>query len=146
MRWCISTTGRKWMLEVIQRLFSEVFNWSTYKRKRIAITSMIRRKKAKYHKTLIQENKSNPKGFWKAIKKCLPDNKSYQQRTSSFNMNSIVTKNKKEMANGFNKFFASVAAKLRAALPPCAHQDVNGIKYQVYPQKKRFHFKPVLLE
>ena len=55
---------------------------------------MIRRKEAKYHKTLIQENRSNPKGVWKAIQKCLPDNKSCQQRSGSFNITSIVTKDK----------------------------------------------------
>ena len=118
-------------------------HWSTYKRKRNAVTSMIRRKKANYHKALIQENKSNPQGFWKAIKKCLPDNKSCQQRPSSFNINSVATKDKKEIANGFNKFFASIAAKLRDDLPPCAPQDISVIKHQVNPQNRRFRFKPV---
>ena len=58
-------------------------------------------------------------------------------------MNSIVTKNKKEISNGFKKFFASVAEKLRAVLPPCAHHDVRGIRHQVNPHNKKFCFKPV---
>ena len=116
--------------------------WSTYKRKRNAVTFMIRRKKAKYHKTLIQENKSNPKGFWKAIKKCLPDNKACQQRSRSFNIDSTVTKDKKEIANGFNRFFASVAAKLRAALPACA-PHLDGIRHKLNPRNERFRLKPV---
>ena len=92
---------------------------------------------------MIQENKSIPKGSWKAIKKCLPDNKPCKQRSISFNINSIVTKDKKEIVSSFNKFFANVAAKLRAALPPCSPEDVNGIRHQVNPQNKRFRFKPV---
>ena len=36
---------------------------------------MIRREKARYYKMLIQENQSDPKGFWKAVKKCLPEKK-----------------------------------------------------------------------
>ena len=36
-----------------------------------------------------------------------------------------------------------MAAKLRAALPPCSPEDVNGIRHQVNPQNKRFRFKPV---
>lgn len=72
----------------------------------------------------------------------MPYNKSCQQRTSTFNINSIVTRDKKEISKGFNKFFPRVTSKLRAALPPCAHQDVNGIRHKVNTQNERFPFKP----
>ena len=50
--------------------------------------------------------------FWKAIKECRSYIKTCQQRSSSFNRNSTLTKDKREIPNYFNRLFANVAAKL----------------------------------
>ena len=78
---------------------------------------MIRQEKARYYKNLIQESQSTPQKLWRAIKKCLSNKKPCEQKPKSLRINSTITSDKREIANGFNTFFTNVAATLRATLP-----------------------------
>ena len=107
---------------------------------------MIRLEKARYYKRLIQENQSDPKGFWNAVKKCLPDKKAAQQRPKSLEINSTITNDKREIANGFNSFFTKVAETLRATLPRMCQTTLDETscnRNRINPRGKKFLFRPV---
>ena len=97
------------------------------------------------YKRLTQENQSDPKKFWKAVKKCLPD-KACQQRPQSMQINSTITNDKREVANGFNIFFTKVAVTLRATLPRMSQATLDKTfcnKSRINPRGKKFLFRPV---
>ena len=62
---------------------------STYKTKRDRVISIIGQEKAIYYTRLIKGNQSDPKTFWRAVKKFLPY-KACQQRPKSLEINSPI--------------------------------------------------------
>jgi len=119
--------------------------WSTYKRKRNRVTCMIRQKKARYYKSLIQESQSTPQKLWKAIKKCLSNKKPCEQKPKSLRINSTITSDNREIANGFNKFFTNVSATLRATLPrvyEATSAKSSGNGNDISPKDIKFVFRP----
>lgn len=81
---------------------SEV-DWNTYKRLRNACTTEIRKARNNYHQTLLTENKSNPKKFWRTIKSIFPSKKSV----------SVSYESNKTKANSFCSFFSNIAKTLK---------------------------------
>ena len=57
-------------------------HWSRYKSLRNQVTTMIRKAKSSYNRRIIEENSDDPKNFWKAVKKVLP-NKSVTPQPSA---------------------------------------------------------------
>eukprot|EP00794_Sanderia_malayensis_P020943 gene20943-22996_t len=73
-------------------------DWSAYRRKRNAVTKMLRTSIAKYNQNLLSENAYNPKRFWKEIKKCFPSKKSTNSKSSSvFYENGVKITDKKDL-------------------------------------------------
>ena len=106
---------------------------------------MIRQKKARYYKSLIQESQSTPQKLYKAIKKCLPNKKPCEQRPKSLRINSTITSDNREIANGFNKFFTNVSATLRATLPrvyEATSAKSSGNGNDISPKDIKFVFRP----
>ena len=78
-----------------------------YKRARNYCNGKIRESKCKYYKNLIEENKSNPRKFWDAIKTIFP--------TKSKASLSPMNKGKSEkLANVFSDYFTNIVSKLIA--------------------------------
>lgn len=80
-------------------------NWSAYKRLRNTCTNLLRSARRKYHQNLLNENRLNPKNFWKAIKKIFPSKKKTSPSSSESESNEKVSK--------FRDLFASVVNKLK---------------------------------
>ena len=120
--------------------------WSSYKTKRNKVTCKIRQKKARYNKNLCQENQSSPQSLWKAIRNFLPNKKPCEQRPKSLQINSTITSDKREIANGFSAFFINFAATLQATLPKACKATLVKMacsRDSISPNVKRFVFRPV---
>jgi len=83
------------------RKSNSVEDWNTYKQLRNICTNLLRSAKRKYHHNLLNENRLNPKNFWKAIfpakRKAKPScnsSKSSTEKASNF-FESAVYKLKK---------------------------------------------------
>ena len=75
----------------------------------------MRRTKSKYHQSVVNNNLGNPEKFWKTIKELYPNKSTSNNiKSSSFNSDELSTSDKGTIANGFNKFFTSVASNLKA--------------------------------
>ena len=101
---------RDYHLRKARRTNSEI-DWSAYKRHRNDVTYCIRSSKANYYRNLLRENISNPKDFWKQIKKSYPV-KEKGKSGNSFNINDEIITDKKSISNAFCKFFANVGSSL----------------------------------
>ena len=55
------------------RRINTELHWSRYKSLRNQVTAMIRKAKSSYNRRIIEENSDDPKNFWKALKKVLPN-------------------------------------------------------------------------
>ena len=85
-----------------------------YKLQRNRANTLLRHSKNKYHQSVLNENIGNPEKFWKTIKQLYPcKNSAENVSTTSFNIDNKVTTDKSAIANGFNTFFVTIAAKLK---------------------------------
>ena len=91
-------------------------DWSRYRSYRNQVNSEIRRAKAEYNRTLIQENMDNPKNFWKTIKKILPSNSSKSESINQLKCDGQQITDKVLVANSFCKFFSNVKSRISQAL------------------------------
>ena len=101
---------RDYYLRKAKKSGSEL-DWSSYRRLRNATTALIRKNKANYQREAFQNNSHSPNDFWKEIKKLYPL-KEQKQKPNSFCVNSKVTIEKKEIANGFCAYFTSIGSSI----------------------------------
>ena len=80
-------------------------DWSSYKRQRNRVTSLVKKCKNNYHKDLLKESANTPDKFWAAIKKVYPAKSSVSNTGTVFEINGTKTTNKQEIAESFCNFF-----------------------------------------
>ncbi|XP_072028290.1 uncharacterized protein [Amphiura filiformis] len=85
-------------------------DWEEYKQCRNEVTSMIRKAKETYCKQSVSQNAGDSKKMWKALNDILPHKAS--PSPSSITIDDEVCTSVNDIANGFNKYFTGVAAKL----------------------------------
>ena len=115
-------------------------HWCLYKNARNKVNRLIRKSKAKYHRSLISENAKDPKNFWKAVKQVYPMKETPPSNCKAFEISGKLIDNKRDIANSFCEFFVSQAARLCELLP-------NQFKWQntsdIVQTPHRFNFRPV---
>ena len=128
-------------------------HWSTYRRLRNSVTRIIRSRKAKYHKTQLQENVNDPAAFWKYVKKCFPTKSKRNASSKSFVIDDEVICDKKVIANGFCEFFSTVGTKLQEGVLSIKNRvwqshktECQILKSKINPTNKTFRFKDVNLK
>lgn len=96
-------------------------HWSRYKSLRNQVTAMIRKAKSSYNGRIIEENSDDPKNFWKAVKKVLPNKSVTPQPSASIEPITVdgkTTTDALTIANGFCTYFTNVVEKLLSSIPP----------------------------
>ena len=86
-------------------------HWSRYKSLRNQVTAMIRKAKSSYNGRIIEENSDDPKNFWKAVKKVLPNKSVTPQPSASIEPITVdgkTTTDALTIANGFCTYFTNV--------------------------------------
>lgn len=81
---------------------------------------MIRKAKSSYNRRIIEENSDDPKNFWKAVKKVLPNKLITPQPPASLEPITVdgkTTTDALTIANGFCTYFATVVEKLLSNIP-----------------------------
>ena len=81
-------------------------DWDRYKKLRNSCNNNIKRSKQSYHKNVLQENSTNPAGFWKAIKTIFPT----KSKTS---ISPLDLEEKQNKANVFSNYFSNVVNSLK---------------------------------
>lgn len=82
-------------------------DWNSYKKLRNNCNNLLKKTKAQYHKNILQENRMDPKGFWKSIKQIFPT-KSRRDNNASNNENSNQT-----LADRFGEYYFSAVYKIK---------------------------------
>ena len=73
-------------------------DWSSYKRQRNRVISLVKKCKNKYHRDLLKESANTPDKFWAAIKKVYPTKSSVSNTGTVFELDWTNTTNKQEIA------------------------------------------------
>ena len=94
------------------RLNNTQQDWSTYKRLRNTVTYSLKRSKANYYRTLLNESCDQPKLFWKNIKKVFSTKSGNKETSSTMKIGDTITNDKSLIANGFCNYFTNVAKSL----------------------------------
>ena len=82
---------------------------------------MIRKAKSSYNRRIIEENSDDPKNFWKAVKKVLPNKSVTPQPSASIEPMKVdgkTTTDALTIADGFCTYFTNVVEKLLPGIPP----------------------------
>ena len=116
----------------------------SYKALRNYCNILIRNAKSNYHKNLINENKNNPRMFWKSIKSVFPNNKGSSVNNSSIPfLESDCDTNYTSKANIFCHFFSTVAKKLKEISIPMTNFTWRKPIEIASRTNKKFNFKYV---
>jgi hypothetical protein len=94
-------------------------NFNSFKQLRNKTQSMILNAKQNYFTDTLEENKSDSKSLWKALKNLgLPSKKTNSSSSSiGLNINGVISFNKLHVAEKFNSFYVNVASNLVKKLP-----------------------------
>jgi hypothetical protein len=96
------------------------------------VNNCIRQAKESYYKTKLFENKNNPKGIWKLLKKLIPHKNKYPPRT--------VQPESATISNCFNNYFSTIGSKLCKSPSRPINQSL------VSSENRSFHFNPLEVE
>ena len=84
-----------------------------FKCQRNTVNKLVKKAKSQYHQDQLNECANEPKDFWKSLKSIFPV-KGKEKLVKSFHINNELTHDSKEIASGFNTFFANVASVVKS--------------------------------
>ena len=108
-------------------------HWSRYKSLRNQVTAMIRKAKSSYNRRIIEENSDDPKNFWKAVKKVLPNKSVTPQPSASIEPMTVdgkTTTDALTIADGFCTYFTNVVEKLLSGILPLNWNQLSRGMYE----------------
>ena len=82
------------------------------------VNSNVRKYKANYNRTIMEDNVHSPQQFWKMAKKRYPMWDKSSARTTTLDISRKLTTNKRTIANPFCVHYSTCAEKLCKTLPP----------------------------
>lgn len=94
--------------------------YSDYCKLRNKVQKEVKKAKEEYISNKIEENKNNPKKLWQQLKGLGYSSKQKDNASVVLSVEGQNCHDLKEIANVFNNFFTTVAAKLVKKLPPCS--------------------------
>ena len=121
-------------------------HWSRYKRLRNQITAMIRKAKSSYNHRIIEDNFDDPKNFWKAVKRVLPNKSITPQPSASIEPVTVdgkTTTDALTITNGFCTYFATVVEELLSNVPTLIRNQLSAEACLNNPSQSLFSLKPV---
>ena len=88
-----------------------------YKKYKNKLTSILRYCEKEYYTNLLECQKNNVKGTWKVLNKIIRKKNTSSKFPESFKDKNNVISDKKQIANGFNRFFTNVGPDLASSIP-----------------------------
>ena len=111
-------------------------DWHLYRQHRNKVNASIKKSKASYNKTLLEENAKNPKQFWTLIKKLYPMKENTSPVLSALEVDGKLETTKQGIASTFCKYFATCAEKLCGSLQQnFTWQNDNGLGHATFTFK-----------
>lgn len=83
-------------------------DWNAYKTLRNKCVNMQRKAKGVYHKNKINENRLNPKKFWKTVKDIFPT------KAGTYNSNTNTASDNRSLADRFRNYFSTAVGELKS--------------------------------
>ena len=96
-------------------------NLNKYKKFSSIYNKLLRKAKSTYYHEQFSLAKNNIKETWVLIKSALNKNNVHDDLPEIFINNNMVLKNKKVIADSFNKYFATIGTQLNDSVPPSMH-------------------------
>jgi len=112
-------------------------DWNEYRRTRNKCNAKVKEAKRKYHRNLIEDNKSNPRKFWDAIKVVFPS-KSKKAADSS-----AKEFEKKALVNAFSTYFGNVVTELKSKIISFSNYIWRSHTNRTTRTHQTFHFSYV---
>ena len=102
-------------------------------------TKLKRLAKSKYYTDILYMNVSNVKRTWQILREVLNRQPNHNKQNELFVIGDIKTNNKKDIANGFNTFFANIGKTINDQItqPPDVYSDLFK---DLEKKKKKFVF------
>ena len=110
-------------------------DWKIYKTLRNHCNNLLRYAKSKFNKNLLVENRNNPEGFWKVIKKIFPKKASTNATSSGHS--------KKARVERFSEHYANVIHSIKSKFIHCRDFIWQVPAYILPRTLKSFQFTPV---
>ena len=105
-----------------------------------------RKAKSSYNHRIIEENFDDPKNFWKAVKKVLPNKSVTPQQSAAIEPITVdgkTTTDALTIANGFCTYFTDVVGKLLSSIPPLNWNQLSTEACLNNSSQSLFSLKPV---
>ena len=125
------------------RKTNKTYDWDVYKRKRNFVKNQVQRLKRNHFKTQLEENATKPDRFWKIVNDIYSTKSKSETTSNRFTFENETVTSKQEIANGFCKFFSTIANKLKSKAFPFKNLVWGNKKAEVYFEKHQFQFKEV---
>ena len=125
------------------RRTNKAVDWDTFKRKRNFVKNEVQRLKRNYYKSKLKENATKPEKFWKVINEIYSTKSNREDVPKSFNVDGKLIYESEGIANGFCKFFSTIAKKLKVKTFPLTNMVWKSKNSSVYFEKHQFSFKDV---
>ena len=121
-------------------------HWFRYKSLRNQVTAMIRKEKSCYNRRIVEENSDDPKNFWKAVKKVLPNKSVTSQPSAStepITVDGKTTTDALTIGNGFCTYFTNVVEKLLSSISPLNWKQLSTEACLINSSQSLLSLKPV---
>ena len=102
--------------------------------------------KSSYNRKIIEENSDDPKNFWKAVKKVLPNKSVTPQPSASIEpitVDGITNMDALTIANSLCPYFTNVVEKLLSSIPPLNCNQLSTEVCLNNSSQSLFSLKPV---
>ena len=113
---------------------------SDYKTYRNLYNKLVRKAKENYYKEIFLLHKHNPKKTWGVLNEIRNKSKK-SPSVDKIVMDSIAIKDKKEIAEQFNRHFTTIASKISEQIPPTS---TNFISYLGDPSTDSYHLPSIV--
>lgn len=106
--------------------FKSINNQEQYKLWRNKVSKMIKLSKKQQFSDIINENANNPASIWKLFKELGASKRNSGTSILSLKINDEIIKNSSDIASEFNKFFVSVAVKIKEPIVPSKFEKLKA--------------------
>ena len=115
------------------------YNKTKYKEYKNKLNGLLRKSEHEHYATLFEENKHNLKKSWSLLKEII--NKKHERITQTkFIINKVVTSDKKQISECFNKFYINVGFNLAKNIP---QNQTDPMSYMENSNTKTIYLEPV---
>ena len=115
------------------------YSETKYKVYKSKLNGLLRKSEREHYATLFEENKHNHKKSWSLLKEII--NKKHELITQTkFIVNKVVTSDKKQISECFNKFYINVGSNLAKNIP---QNQTDPMSYMKNSNTKTIYLEPV---